>query len=253
MEDYYKPENLKATKYIISPSKKYQLTIETYSTKPKCWDYTRGTVVRLSDNHKIITIDRNYSIFHHSFFIKNNCEWLFCGKTYMSQTFVNLDTGDVYDNTDRLKLTDDYKKGICFCWTKVYSSNDGNTLAVHGCIWGGPYFLGFYDFSDPSDLKLLKFEDPIDYASFEPYWTKDDIFVCFNTEDHAEINGQYVNVDDFILDIQKNETVDDRINLLPNDDSKWLEIPTAVTFFKRFGDIMVKICHLEKFQENIED
>ena len=42
MIGYFVPENkIKETEY-LSPSGKYKLIVEEYSTKPGCWSYTRG-------------------------------------------------------------------------------------------------------------------------------------------------------------------------------------------------------------------
>ncbi len=43
-----------------------------------------------------------------------------------------------------------------FYWYKVLSSPDGNTAAVQGCGWGGPYFVLFYDISNlPHSVEIL--------------------------------------------------------------------------------------------------
>lgn len=82
---------------IRSTSGRYRLVIRSYRTRPGCWNYTRGTVVRLSDGAEVCDIKRNYSVFHHSFIEKDGREFLITGRSYMSQTIVDLDRGIEYE------------------------------------------------------------------------------------------------------------------------------------------------------------
>lgn len=162
---------------VLSPSGKYELTIDVFNTNKdpndmgRCWEYSQGIVRRKSvanatgdsrkgdtDGVEIACIKRNYW-FTHGFFEAHGSEWLWSGSTYMSQCFVNLDTGVVYDNADTTK--------DCFCWVKVSPStvtpsttvNGRSILAVEGCYWGGPYMIQFYDFSDPANVRIIRFAD----------------------------------------------------------------------------------------------
>lgn len=131
------PENLKKTETEISPSGKYRLTIEYYTTGTGSWDYTKGIVHRIEDNKHIISLYRDYSSFTHKFFMRFGEEWLFSGEHYEYQTLVNLDTGKRYDNNEGY-----------FCWTDVNASPKGDILLVEGCVWACPYEYDFYDLSN---------------------------------------------------------------------------------------------------------
>lgn len=137
----YKSENRQDeyTRIHTSPSGKYQLTIEVYSTGLRTWNYSRGIIKRLSDN-KIYNIDRNYGTFPFLFFTQRGVEWLLCGRKYLSQSFFNLDQWKEYEKIDY--QTSD------LCWADYDISPDENTMVVTGCIWGGEYEYRFYDISD---------------------------------------------------------------------------------------------------------
>lgn len=136
-------ENIIGSRDEISPSGRFKLKISNYRTKDGCCNYTGGIITRISDNKIIAEINRNYSVFHHSFFKRNNDEWFWTGKTYMSQCFVNLETGDIYDNSNKIRYES-------LCWADVKANPSGNILAVEECAWGGSYFISFWNFSDPS-------------------------------------------------------------------------------------------------------
>lgn len=142
--DYYIEENLRKTEEDITPSGRFKLVRRWYSTKKGCWNYSRGTVYRISDGKEICDIKRNYSSFHHSFIMKDGQEWLITGRSYMSQTLINLDTGEEFEPEG------DQYNGQAFCWSGARLSPDGNVLLVEGCHWACPYEYRFYDFSDPA-------------------------------------------------------------------------------------------------------
>ena len=143
-EQYCISDNLISSKEEISPSGKFRLTINEYKTEEGSWSYTKGIISRIADGVMIAEICRDYLNFNHSFFIgKNGEEWLWTGKTYLSQCFVNLDTGKIFDNSKT--STDSY--GLC--WANVKANPSGTILAVEACVWGGPYEITFYDFSNP--------------------------------------------------------------------------------------------------------
>lgn len=131
------PENLKKTKTKMSPSGRYRLTIEYYTTGTGSWEYTKGIVHRVEDDKHIISLYRDYSSFTHKFFMRFGEEWLFSGEHYEYQTLVNLDTGKRYDNNEGY-----------FCWTDVNASPKGDILLVEGCVWACPYEYDFYDLSN---------------------------------------------------------------------------------------------------------
>jgi len=146
-EDIYKPQNIKRTEEVFSPSKKFKLEILYYFTKEGCWEYSRGKIYRVLDNKIIADIKRNYSTFHHSFQTKNSQEYLITGRSYMGQTIVNL------DEEWEVSTPGPYG-GQEFCWADHFLSPDGQTLAVAGCHWAGPYEIAFFDFSNPKVLPL---------------------------------------------------------------------------------------------------
>lgn len=141
-EQYIREENLIET--VLSPSNRFKLTINYYKTKEGSWNYTKGIISRISDGTIIAEIPRNYPTFNHSFFSKDKDEWFQSGRTYMSQCFVNLDTGKIYDNPDE-------QINYPTCWSQVETVNQSGTLLVISeCIWGLPYNIMFHDFADPS-------------------------------------------------------------------------------------------------------
>jgi len=144
IEEFIKPENQKEkTEEELSPSGRYKLLIRWYATKEGSWNYSRGTVTRVSDGMEVCDIVRNYSSFHHSFVTKGETEYLITGRSYMSQTVVNLETGQDMEPQDY------HYNGSGFCWAHTTLSPDGNVLIVDGCHWAAPYEFRFYDFSDP--------------------------------------------------------------------------------------------------------
>lgn len=156
-EKYCTSDNIIKTEDVISPSGNYKLTITTHKIRDRVWNYTKGVIRRISDDNIIAEVARNYSHFHHAFF-RNESEWLVTDKTYLSQCFINLDTGEIFDNS--------LNKGInasSFCWSQIIPNKTGTVLAVVGCIWGGPYETIFYDVTNIKDgwpeLKIDNFDN----------------------------------------------------------------------------------------------
>lgn len=157
MEAIFVDQNINKTIEHKSPSGKYKLVINYYTTwtdpARKTWDYTKGTIYDMDDK-EIGCIKRNYSSFPFLFFNKGNVEYLVSGRSYMSQTILNCETGKIYDNTDDVERDD-------FCWASV-EQVDENTVLVNGCYWGANYEYRFYDFSDfESGWKLLEMDERI--------------------------------------------------------------------------------------------
>lgn len=226
---------------VISPSGRFKLTIRYYSTKPGCWDYSRGTVVRISDGKEVCDIKRNYGWFVYSFVTKENrCEtpdlvmshpeeWLIAGRSYMSQTIVNLETGDLYEPPG------DQYDGFAFCWAGHKLSPDGNTLMVEGCHWACPYEYRFYDFTDPSrgwaELEIV----PEGYLDADgkkpPVWKEDGTLECYETREMYKPLGK-----------DWNEMTSEEIGAVP--DGQGDELPdtelvvVARTVLRRNGDKM---------------
>jgi hypothetical protein len=129
-----------------SPSGRFRLEIRTYRTRPDCWCYSRGTVIRVADGAVVADVCRNYSNFHCSFVTKDGREHLVAGRSYMGQTIVDLDRAEEWNDP---KHPDGYD-GMEFCWAASLLSPDGRTLLVDGCHWACPYEYRFYDFTDPA-------------------------------------------------------------------------------------------------------
>ncbi|AAV51022.1 hypothetical protein [Acanthamoeba castellanii mimivirus] len=193
MTDYFTPENkLPGSREYLSPSGRFKLTVENYKTGKGCWNYTKGIVTNVDNGEIISEIKRNYSVFTHNFFIKNQSEWLFCGRTYMSQCFINLETGEEFDNSDKIN-----KESLC--WANVMANPSGTILAVEACIWGGPYVLDFYDFSDPSKgwshIPYHNYDDDYDLTLFRTYelkWLSDSEFQYQNNREIHEKSGKEI-------------------------------------------------------------
>lgn len=175
---YFVDENVEGEpKVIMSPSGRFRLTIRTYRTAPGRWNYSRGTVARVADGETVCDIQRNYGMFHHSFVTKDGHEYLIAGRSYMSQTIVDLDHGREFEPAG------DHYNGAAFCWARCYLSPDGNTLAVDGCIWACPYEYRFFDFTAPSkgwsSLPIVGAER-IEYPSDKrgPEWIDASTFEC---------------------------------------------------------------------------
>lgn len=142
-ESFFIPENLQPnlSKTHLSPSEKYRLIIDTYSTKKGSWGYTQGSVFLQNSDNPITVVQRNYSSFPFTFVEGNNGkDYLVCGEDYQGQTIVCLNTGE------RVNYSKDG-----FCWACIHPSPDGKTLAVEGCYWGAPYEVRFYDFTNPME------------------------------------------------------------------------------------------------------
>jgi len=174
-------ENKDRRKEGITPSGRFKLVTRYYSTKKGCWSYSRGTFYRLSDNKEIADIKRNYSHFAHSVINKNNQEWIVTGRSYMSQTIINLDTGEIFEPKG------DQYDGHAFCWVGCTLSPDEKTLIVDGCYWAAPYEYKFFDFSDPSkgwpELKVYEDgEQTYQYSdNKQPDFNEDGTITCYQT------------------------------------------------------------------------
>jgi hypothetical protein len=144
VESYFTPERVIHQAESFSPSGRFRLLPRIYSTKPSAWNYSRGTVYRVADGYEVCDIKRNLSGFHHTFFNRHGQEWLLAGRSYMSQTLVNLETGEEFEPSG------DQYNSSAFCWQQGFISPDGNTWAVLGCYWACPEEIKFFDFSHPA-------------------------------------------------------------------------------------------------------
>lgn len=235
MKDFYKEEILNSRCSVKSPSGKYELLIRTYGTKPGCWNYSRGTVYRISDGAEICDIKRDYSTFHHSWITKNNQEWLISGYSYLNQVAINLDTGEIFENGG--------KDPNAFCWAQCNISPDGNTLVVEGCYWAFPYEYKFFDFTDPSKPWIeLEVEEIIDSTGGkEPVWLDDNTIQCFQcSEIYTKLGKTY------------DELSEEEISRLSSTDNDWSWRIDATLTLQRQGNkiVIIKEELTEKEKEN---
>lgn len=160
-------------KYVVtSKSGNYSVIVQVYDiTKDiiysKIKEYTKGTVINNTTGEEIITIHRNYNDFLAIFFVQNGTEWLLCGKTHSTQSFIDLDNKIVYDNKDPLY------------WSKVYFNPSKTTLLIEGEILGDSSGLFLYDISNiPKGWKMIDFDDEdiidICYYDYKVKWIDDD-------------------------------------------------------------------------------
>lgn len=189
MEKYFTEENRaqEQRKVLFSPSGKYQLTLDTYQTKPGCWSYSRGRV--FERDRLVADVKRNY---HHFPFAwaeqhPNGHDYLICGEDYQGYTTIELDTGrrnDLQPNSYERRFTykdsktgeektgsvPAYPNGYGFCWASIHPSPDRMVLAVSGCFWAAPYEIVLYDFSEPMKFpywELERWDDAEDFDAWE--------------------------------------------------------------------------------------
>ena len=146
--DYFIEENRKPNcrSEHTSPSGRYKLVVDSYSTKKGSWSYTRGRLFTQDSDEPVGDVMRNYSAFPFAWAENHDDghDYIICGKDYQGQTVIQLDTGERRDN-----LSEGAEKGHGFCWATHQLLEDGKTLMVEGCHWACPYEYRFYDFSNP--------------------------------------------------------------------------------------------------------
>lgn len=150
IEQYFLDRNLVegSIEKFCSPSGRYELTTEEYTTRKNAWSYTRGIVKEVSAGKIIADVKRNYSHFWHSWVQHSNgCEYLLCGEDYQGQTIINLTKGAVVNYFPK-----NGHNGAGFCWVDAHASPDSDFLAVEGCIWACPFEIVFFDFTEPDKL-----------------------------------------------------------------------------------------------------
>lgn len=175
VEENRVPEHQKET---LSPSGKFKLVVDSYTTSKGAWNYTRGQVIRNEDNTVVETVYRNYSSFWHNWIEHpNGNEYVFCGEDYQGYTIVNATQG-----TQQNLLHENARQGWGWCCAEGHPSPDGLIVAVGGCFWGGPYSLRFFDFSDPDTLPL-PILDELGEDTTKERWVEDETFTyCTEVE-----------------------------------------------------------------------
>lgn len=159
----------------VSPTERYVLQISSYSTRPGSWNCSRGRIYAGdappgSTNPQLIAdVQRNYQSFPF-LWIENHVDghdYLICGSHYMGQTFVQLDTGKVFEHEP---------KGEDLCW-RSYRLLTPTLLLVQGCYWGAPDEYRLFDVSKPENgwpeievghyLDAIEKADEFDYGYTE--------------------------------------------------------------------------------------
>jgi hypothetical protein len=146
MKKWYLDKNAKSSKDHLSPSGRYKLIVTKHETGKGTWAVSKGKIVRTCDGKIVDVVKRNYSAFPFAWVEDhpNGHDYLICGEDYQGQTFVELDT------TSRISfMSPGAHAGFGFCWAEIHPSPNKMTLAVVGCVWGGPFEVRFWDFRDP--------------------------------------------------------------------------------------------------------
>jgi len=229
----------------VSPSGRHTLLIRRYETKKGCWDYSRGTVYKTSSGAEVCDIKRNYLTFHHSFVQREGEEWLITGRSYMSQTMVNLDTGEEFEPSD------DHYYGAAFCWADCVLSMDEKTLVVDGCHWAAPYEYRFFDFTDPSEgwpeLDIEPAQRIESTGECGPEWMEDGTVVCYKSDEY------YLPLGKFDADISWEEA--EEIGDPYDDPDNWVYVPQIkVTLRRQFNKMIVVSTWLsDRMTKRLED
>lgn len=158
-----------------SASGKYELVIEHYITTNGGWRYSQGLVYAVEDGRRILsTVRRNYDHFPFAWVEDHpdGHDYLVCGRHYMGQTIICLNA-----LPGRAAEVDIEPAGRnAFCWAEITPSPDARTLAVEGCIWGGPFDIRIYDFSRPFQTLIQIGEIEVLFEDFGRRWVDADTF-----------------------------------------------------------------------------
>jgi hypothetical protein len=193
--------------YDSSPSENYKVCNVYYTENGlftrKVAIYRGDTLIKEADMHS----DNLYC----SFFNKDGQDWIQYAPSHISQYFMNLETGEEYNNYDE---TDRYG----FCWAELQTNPSSSILAIIGCHWAFPYQWKFYDFKDPSkgwhvilfDVEsfqtLYKDFSPSNKKRFhiiceegidndendQVFWKNDTEFALIKTRDFHPESGRYM-------------------------------------------------------------
>jgi hypothetical protein len=241
-EKYFIDENEKtgSRREWVTPSGRSKLVIRYYSTKKGCWNYSRGTVYRVSDGKEMCDVKRNYSHFAHSIINKNDQEWMITGRSYMSQTIVNLDTGEVFEPEG------DQYNGQAFCWVGSELSPDENILLIEGCHWACPYEFRFFDFTNPSkgwpELKIYNQQGEKDWLDADegkkPVFMDDGRVICYQTSQFFLPLGKYEND----ITLEELEAMTPEMSAAYDDEDNrdiWKIVEDVKITLRRDGDRMI--------------
>lgn len=130
----------------LSPSGKYKLTIQAYSTVKGSWHYTSGVVMSVATGKQIAEVRRNYHSFWHLWLVQEEKEYLLCGENYQGYGVI-----DPENRTVEHYLPKEVDQGHGFCFVEVKQIAPDRIL-VNGCIWACPFEVLTLDVSDPLTL-----------------------------------------------------------------------------------------------------
>lgn len=138
LDNFFVPSNkIETSSPFPSPSGKYNLLIETYTTSPNGWDYSRGKI--MEGDSLLFEINRKYPDFWFSWDIHlNGNEYLLCGQDPQSLTIINV--------------TQKSLKDYPLEWYIMEAYPQGKRLALVGCDWGCSLELRIYSFPDPENF-----------------------------------------------------------------------------------------------------
>jgi hypothetical protein len=160
----------------ISPCGKYELRVKDDPEILVSTDVTGKSMKSKYEIHQVIRRVDDGLIFQYRtlneistplvFFSLDGTDWLLTNLEYMSQLFINLNTGMYYDNCKVLHLLSDNQyvrasnvelvneaggfsenEGFIWCSVKI---QDDKTALVQGCYWALPYETRKYDLSNIS-------------------------------------------------------------------------------------------------------
>lgn len=155
---------------IKSPSGRWVLHIDQVSTKPGCWNYSRGVVVAAENKENFHVVYRNYGAFPY-LFVENHPttgnDYLICGEDYQGYTIINLTK-----KTRQTYIPEAWLKGHGFCWAQYEFDEEKLEIVVDGCYWACPYEKVGYDFTHPDTVPLS--ENWRDYEDDEDEEEEDD-------------------------------------------------------------------------------
>ena len=182
----------------------------TSSEGTKEYKVTKYRTIKImnSENDNVIFEYKQYlshPLDNFIFFKQNGTNWFLGSREYMSQIFVNLDTGEYYDNCSVDFLDDsgyvkhanvlknknggfgseNHHEG--FIWTEVKISECGNMALADGCYWACSYETKVYDISD---IKNGWTELDVDVEYYDEYYDciteKNGMVYCYKCDKELE-------------------------------------------------------------------
>jgi hypothetical protein len=144
-----KPKTRKS-KTLVSPMDRYFIEIVPFKIGENTWDYCEATIFKANTRDKIETVRRNYGNIPVEWCEKHlytGDDYVVTGEDYQGLTVINLSKGTKTD-----WISENAREGLGFCMAEAFISPDHSVIAVHGCYWGAPYEIQFFDFNHPEKL-----------------------------------------------------------------------------------------------------